>query len=198
MISLPITGEINQSVTTPGFTSSSSMMPGFMAEAGHPGVVFFHVIFKLLAILSYLLLSFISSSYVFSFIVMSIFLASDFWVTKNVSGRILAGLRWWSCIKEDGSSEWIFESLPKEKRARLYDRDVSFFWHAIYLFCGFWFVISVLNLLTLNLNSLVLCVVGLTFSFSNWLGYSKCSKDAKNRWTGAIPASFQYLASASK
>jgi hypothetical protein len=29
--------------------------------------------------------------------------------------RILVGLRWWSEIKEDGSEEWVFESLDISK-----------------------------------------------------------------------------------
>jgi hypothetical protein len=34
----------------------------------------------------------------------------DFWTVKNVSGRLLVGLRWWNEIKEDGESVWVFES----------------------------------------------------------------------------------------
>jgi len=36
--------------------------------------------------------------------------SADFWMTKNISGRILVGLRWWNEVKEDGSEVWIFES----------------------------------------------------------------------------------------
>jgi hypothetical protein len=45
------------------------------------------------------------------FIVEILLLSFDFWTVKNVTGRLLVGLRWWNEIKEDGSSEWIFESL---------------------------------------------------------------------------------------
>ena len=34
----------------------------------------------------------------------------DFWMTKNVSGRLLVGLRWWS--QDDtktGKQKWVFE-----------------------------------------------------------------------------------------
>jgi len=37
-------------------------------------------------------------------------LAFDFWTVKNVSGRLMVGLRWWNKIEEDGTSTWIFES----------------------------------------------------------------------------------------
>jgi hypothetical protein len=36
--------------------------------------------------------------------------SADFWVIKNVTGRLLVGLRWWNEVKEDGSEEWKFES----------------------------------------------------------------------------------------
>jgi len=168
-------------------TESSSFMPAFIAQTGHPWVAFFHVIFKFLSVFSYLLLFWITQWYIGSFIFTTAFLAFDFWVTKNVSGRILAGLRWWSYVKEDGTSEWMFESLPKEQLGRLNDTDVWLFWYGIYGFSGFWVLISIFNLLTLHFNNLVLCVIGMTFALSNWLGYSKCSKDSKSNarsWAG--------------
>jgi hypothetical protein len=30
---------------------------------------------------------------------------------KNITGRLLVGLRWWSYVQENGQSEWVFESL---------------------------------------------------------------------------------------
>ena len=41
--------------------------------------------------------------------------AFDFWTVKNVTGRILVGLRWWSTISEDGKEEWNFEALQNSK-----------------------------------------------------------------------------------
>jgi len=44
------------------------------------------------------------------FLVTSCLLAADFWYTKNVAGRLLVGLRWWTKFKEDGTEEWIYET----------------------------------------------------------------------------------------
>ena len=38
-------------------------------------------------------------------------MGADFWVTQNVSGRLLVGLRWWTEVAEDGSSVWRYDSL---------------------------------------------------------------------------------------
>lgn len=38
-----------------------------------------------------------------------ILLSLDFWTVRNVSGRILCGLRFWNQVDDDGTSFWVFE-----------------------------------------------------------------------------------------
>jgi hypothetical protein len=41
----------------------------------------------------------------------------DFWLTKNVSGRLLCGLRWWSATDPDtGLLKWQFEAWTSHER----------------------------------------------------------------------------------
>lgn len=47
---------------------------------------------------------------VLTFISIITFSAFDFWTVKNVTGRILVNLRWWSEFDENGSEKWVFES----------------------------------------------------------------------------------------
>lgn len=42
-------------------------------------------------------------SRVVNFILVTILGAIDFWVVKNISGRLLVGLRWWSAYDEKGN-----------------------------------------------------------------------------------------------
>ncbi len=51
-------------------------------------------------------------SFITGFICCILLLAFDFWTVKNVSGRLLVGLRWWNEVKEDGTNVWVFESKP--------------------------------------------------------------------------------------
>ena len=44
------------------------------------------------------------------FLVIILLLAFDFWTVKNVTGRLMVGLRWWNKVEEDGTSQWVFES----------------------------------------------------------------------------------------
>jgi hypothetical protein len=42
------------------------------------------------------------------FISVVILASMDFWVVKNISGRLLVGLRWKSSIDEKGKENWKF------------------------------------------------------------------------------------------
>ncbi|XP_042992377.1 uncharacterized protein LOC122318804 isoform X3 [Carya illinoinensis] len=54
-------------------------------------------------------------------------------IFKNVSGRILVGLRWWNEINDLGESVWKFESLDQESLARMNKKDSWLFWWTLYL-----------------------------------------------------------------
>lgn len=70
----------------------------------------FHLAFRILAIIVYLLCGWLSNSFVASFVAIVVLLSIDFWIVKNISGRLLVGLRWWNYVDEDGESHWVFES----------------------------------------------------------------------------------------
>lgn len=77
----------------------------------HPIAAFFHVFFRASALIVYLVLSsFVSGHFVELFLTVILLLAFDFWTVKNVTGRLLVGLRWWNKVDEDGTSTWMFES----------------------------------------------------------------------------------------
>lgn len=70
----------------------------------------FHLAFRILAVVAYLFCGWFSNSFVTSFVVIVVLLSIDFWTVKNISGRLLVGLRWWNYVDEDGESHWVFES----------------------------------------------------------------------------------------
>ena len=156
------------------------MLPAVFSEAAHPGICVLHVVFKILAVFSYIFFYAWTKWFIGSFILTTIFLALDFWVTKNITGRILAGLRWWSFVKEDGTNEWTFEALTTEQQKLLNGNDKRIFWYGMYFHTGFWVLIAAMNLLTLHANNFVLCAIGATFSSSNLGGFRKCAKDSKS------------------
>jgi hypothetical protein len=74
---------------------------------------------KAAALAFYILFSLFVKSFVIIFVITVLLAALDFWVVKNVSGRILVGLRWWNEIDDEGNSVWKFECLDGEVSACL-------------------------------------------------------------------------------
>ena len=152
----------------------------FLQHAHNPIIVFFTLIFKVLAILFYFILGIFNVSDALIFIIVVILCAFDFWFIKNVSGRIIVGLRWWNEVKEDGSEVWIFES-DHEKRAT--SIDTTIFWGSLYLTPIFWGIFTILNLIGLRLIWFLVCLIALVLTGSNTIGYYKCSGEQKKKLT---------------
>ena len=151
-----------------------NFFPEFLKYAAHPFVCLFHIIFKCLSILTYWIIYAITKDIVLTFILTTIFFAADFWTVKNVTGRILVGLRWWNKINEDGTSEWMFESGVDRSQVSALDKNV--FWIGLYVFPLYWVAAAISNFLSFSPNFVVLNLMGLAFAGTNALGYTKCSR----------------------
>eukprot|EP00927_Polykrikos_kofoidii_P060454 TRINITY_DN55435_c0_g1_i1.p1 TRINITY_DN55435_c0_g1~~TRINITY_DN55435_c0_g1_i1.p1 ORF type:complete len:223 (+),score=30.74 TRINITY_DN55435_c0_g1_i1:73-741(+) len=151
-----------------------------LRDATHPMTCIFHAAFKITVVLIYFMGRWFSGlSYVMTFILATVFAAVDFWTVKNVTGRLLVGLRWWNYVREDGSSTWIFESNPEEDLVNKIDRTV--FWTLLYVWPLLWLVIFVVNVIGLSFEWMLLNLMTFTFATANLAGYWKCSKAAKKR-----------------
>lgn len=149
------------------------------AAAKNPGACFFHVIFKIAAFVCYFTGRHFFGDYIVTFILTVVLCAFDFWTVKNVSGRLLVGMRWWNATKADGSSSWYFESHADE--STIDPKDKSIFWGAMYTWPLVWFVFLVLNLLSFTWDWLLLIVIAFIFASANVVGYWKCSKEQKRQ-----------------
>lgn len=159
------------SVPNSGVLCGFSVVPAFLQGSPHPFVCLFHLSFKVCAIVTYWLMYTITQNIVLTFILTMIFLAVDFWTVKNVTGRILVGLRWWNDVKDDGASEWIFESSPSANLASI-DRNI--FWITLYIFPLYWIIAAISNILSFSPNFVILNIMGIVFGGTNALGYTKC------------------------
>lgn len=142
----------------------------------HPIAFIFHGLFKIAAIVYYWIGTWIVSSYVINFVVCIVLLALDFWTTKNVTGRLLVGLRWWNEANDTGSA-WRFETLPQGVRGIL-PREKRFFWFAMMLATGHWILAVIISIFGLS-SYIIVSVLGLLFAGSNLYGYFKCSREAQ-------------------
>ena len=68
-------------------------------------------------------------------VVCILLLAADFWVVKNITGRLLVGLRWWNKVEGD-DTRWIFEcadTLPNGSAIQRNKFDSNIFWTVLYV-----------------------------------------------------------------
>ncbi|CAA6653878.1 unnamed protein product [Spirodela intermedia] len=147
----------------------------------NPKTCFFHVLFKAAALAFYILSALFVDNFVIIF-VLTVFLAAlDFWVVKNVSGRILVGLRWWNEINDQGESIWKFECLDQESLSRMNKKDSWLFWWTLYLTAAAWILLAIFSLIRFQADYLLVVGVCLTLSIANIIGFTKCRKDAKKQ-----------------
>jgi hypothetical protein len=147
----------------------------------HPIALVFHIAFKVGAALCYLFGGWFGPIFkvkqeLIPIIICVIFLAFDFWTTKNVSGRLLAGLRWWNDVKPDGTNEWVFESHEKDTLINPYESKV--FWIVLIVFPLIWglFFISCLFAFLTRINWLFVSILALVLQGSNCVGYVRCAR----------------------
>lgn len=146
-------------------------------RGNHPVAAFFHIIFKIFSVFFFMLGKTMGMSFVSVFICVALLHAADFWTVKNVSGRLMVRLRWWNSIREDGESEWKFESHPNAKDVHAFDS--YFFWIVTYGITGLWILLAVLSLT--SLSYIPLSLLGIVLTGANALGYTKCRRDAKKK-----------------
>ncbi|XP_065065973.1 Golgi apparatus membrane protein TVP23 homolog B-like [Rhopilema esculentum] len=147
----------------------------------HPIAAFFHLLFRVLAIVAYLICGLFSDSFITSFVIIVLLLSFDFWTVKNITGRILVGLRWWNYVDEDGNSKWIFESRKKKSGKKLNATESRLFWLGLIICPIIWAFLLVAAIFSLKIKWLLIVLVGLTLNSANLIGYIKCKKDAKKQ-----------------
>jgi len=118
----------------------------------------------------------ITDNFVLVFVTCVLLLAFDFWTVKNVTGRLLVGLRWWSEVKEDGSNVWFFESKPDSRK--IHPSDSFIFWAALYATPLAWLLLGLVGVAGLKFRWLLIVAVAVVLSGANLIGYRKCQKDA--------------------
>ena len=118
-------------------------------------------------------------------VVCILLLAADFWVVKNITGRLLVGLRWWNIVDvATGETSWIFESAisdaaatttttPNNSSSSSSSRgennknntfDSNFFWAVLYLTPILWCILSLSAILWLNFHNIVTLICALVLS----------------------------------
>jgi len=175
-------GSISASADSVNVPLTPSQPPGGgELPAAKRGVLFFHILFKVLALLVYLTANMWGTSYVLTFVLVTLLMAMDFWTVKNISGRLLVGLRWWNVVDEDGKSHWHFQSF--EDQRFVHPTDSNVFWLALFAAPVIWALLSIAALLSFKFMWFLLVNVALGLSAINAYGYVRCKRDASKKLT---------------
>ncbi|XP_065160471.1 uncharacterized Golgi apparatus membrane protein-like protein CG5021 isoform X2 [Atheta coriaria] len=140
----------------------------------HPYVTFIYLAFRGGSIATYLLCGFFSNSFIASFVFIVLLLSMDFWTVKNVTGRLMVGLRWWNYVDDNGQSHWVFESRKGQSQNRVNDKEATIFWLALVATPVIWGILFVAALFSFSLKWLLLVIIALTLTGANLYGYLKC------------------------
>ena len=168
---------IEEKITNPEQDKKrESRIDKFLKNSSHPIICLFTVLFKVLSLLSFLILEKLTEKKSVIYLATILFGSADFWVTKNLSGRLLVGLRWWNEVKENGEEVWIFESKNEKKEAT---SDKSVFWICLYLTPIVWFILIIFNIF--QPARFIIGLICLIFTGTNLYGYFKCSKDQQGK-----------------
>jgi len=157
--------------------------PSAPPERKHPIAVFFHLFWKAAAIILYLCLSYLLDNYVVTVVVVLVVLAADFWTVKNVTGRLLARMRYWHKVHEDGSTEWRFEMGEGGKKI-----EKVIFWAGLLGVVLLWLLFGVWAIFSLNLKWLVIVALALLLSCGNIVGYVRCLASKKDKFKSMATA----------
>jgi len=165
-------------------SDAESGIVGIFRQSAHPLALFFLYCFRIAAIAVYILCGWFTSNYVLSTVLVVVLLAMDFWNCRNVSGRILVGLRFWNQVDEDGESYWVFESRDPSRPANPVDSRM--FWIALYVFPLLWAVLLIVSLLKLGFAFIPIVVLALVFNMTNVIGFTYADRDAKQKWANGV------------
>ncbi|KAM9457015.1 Golgi apparatus membrane protein TVP23 homolog B [Clarias gariepinus] len=140
----------------------------------HPLATFFHLFFRVSAILVYLLCEILSSSFIACMVTIILLLSCDFWTVKNVTGRLLVGLRWWNQVDENGKSHWVFESRKETSKKIVSSSESRIFWLGLIVCPILWVIFVFSTLFSFKIKWLAVVLMGVVLQWANLYGYVKC------------------------
>ncbi|CDW76228.1 UNKNOWN [Stylonychia lemnae] len=165
-------------------SGTMKLIPSFLTNASNPGICMLTLLFKSGAIGSYLLLNLFISNLIMVYIIVIVLSAFDFYVVKNITGRILVGLRWQQYIDENGREQWNFQSF--DEPAKLDNINKRVFWISTYVAPVVWALLFVWSLLSFSPTNASICIFSYIMTFTNLMAYIKCEKNYKQKMSSFI------------
>nr|XP_058923281.1 Golgi apparatus membrane protein TVP23 homolog B-like [Kogia breviceps] len=150
-----------------------------------PVASFFHVFFRVGAIIVYLLCEVFSSGFIACMVTIILLLSCDLGAVKNVTGRLMVGLHWWNHIDEDGKSHWVFEfrkASPQDSKA-VSEAESRIFWLGLIACPVLWVIFAFGALFSFRVKWLAVVIMGVVQQGANLYGYIRCKVDSRKNLT---------------
>ena len=145
----------------------------YIYQSNHPTICFLTILFKALTIIAFIILDWIIDTTALVYLLVILFSAFDFWLCKNISGRLLVGLRWWNEVKDNGQEVWIYESKHEIKES---GSDSHIFWGLTYTAPLIWLFFTIWDIMRLKLIWASIAGACFVFNMINLMGFFRCSK----------------------
>uniref|UniRef100_A0A3Q3WDM3 Golgi apparatus membrane protein TVP23 homolog n=1 Tax=Mola mola TaxID=94237 RepID=A0A3Q3WDM3_MOLML len=145
----------------------------------HPVASFFHLFFRVSAVLTYLLCEFFSRSFIACMVTIILLLSCDFWTVKNITGRLMVGLRWWNQVDEDGCSRWVFEARKGSGKQQASDSESRIFWLGLIVCPVLWVILAFSTLFSFKIKWVPVVIMGVVLQGANLYGYVRCKVGSK-------------------
>uniref|UniRef100_A0A665UEX6 Golgi apparatus membrane protein TVP23 homolog n=1 Tax=Echeneis naucrates TaxID=173247 RepID=A0A665UEX6_ECHNA len=145
----------------------------------HPMASFFHLFFRVSAILVYLFSEITGTSFIACMVTIILLLSCDFWTVKNITGRLMVGLRWWNQVDDDGRSHWVFESRKDTGKQQGSDSESRIFWLGLIICPVLWAIFVFSTLFSFNIKWLPVVIMGVVLQGANLYGYVRCKVGSK-------------------
>ncbi|XP_072813564.1 Golgi apparatus membrane protein TVP23 homolog B-like isoform X1 [Vicugna pacos] len=115
-------------------------------------------------------------------------LSCDFWAVKNVTGRLMVGLRWWNHIDEDGKSHWVFESrkASSQESKTVSEAESRIFWLGLIACPVLWVVFAFSALFSFRVKWLQIFLGVCPLPELSWLLWTGLGARETRQWSSWV------------
>ncbi|KAK8825074.1 hypothetical protein WA556_006363, partial [Blastocystis sp. ATCC 50177/Nand II] len=153
-----------------------SLNANTLQQSYHPSILLLHTVIKCIALIWYLFGWIFVKSSTLNGVLVLLLVASDFYVTKNISGRLLVHLRWWSSTDRNGQQTWRYESNPSPGNTMGERVDSTVFWLFTLSFPAVWCFFCIISLIRLHFLWFLVCAIAFALSGFNAYLYIQASR----------------------
>ncbi|NWZ10124.1 TV23B protein, partial [Agelaius phoeniceus] len=136
----------------------------------HPVASFFHLFFRVSAIVVYLLCELLTNSFIACMVTIILLLSCDFWAVK---------------VDDDGRSHWVFEArkVSAQGGKTSSEAESRIFWLGLITCPMIWVIFAFSALFSFKVKWLAVVVMGVVLQGANLYGYIRCKVGSRKNLT---------------